>query len=166
MESYRVYKSLPLDDFMNNVQFIVAKCGLLITPIIQDINYLKHNDLHSEHYWKQLFMNKVQNMLIKEKDNLNCDIDVTDMGSFGYWTFIPRRKEKHTISDKSVQEMFEHYIYRKRDNQMHPSDSQESLWAAGECQEAEKWLEQFGVNLDYDRIQPMVDGKTPVKAFE
>lgn len=93
MESYRVYKSLPLDDFMNNVQFIVAKCGLLITPIIQDINYLKHNDLHSEHYWKQHFMNKVQNMLIKEKDNLNCDIDVTDMGSFGYWTFIPRRKE-------------------------------------------------------------------------
>lgn len=99
MESYRVYKSLPLNDFMDDVQFIVAKCGLLITPIIQDINYLKHNDLHSEHYWKQHFMIKVQNMLAKEKDNINCDIDVTDMGSFGYWVFVPRWKEKHIISD-------------------------------------------------------------------
>lgn len=99
MESYRVYKNLPLNDFMDDVQFIVAKCGLIITPIIQDINYLKHNDLHSEHYWKQHFMDKVQNMLVKEKDNLNCDINVTDMGSFEYWDFVPTRKKEKSFTD-------------------------------------------------------------------
>lgn len=168
MESYRVYKSLLLDDFMDHVQFIVAKCGLLITPLIQDINYLrqKQPDLHPEDYWKDHFMNKIQDLLVKEKDNLDCSITVTDMGSWGFWEFFPVRKKECFMSDDKLQEMFEHYIQHKRINQAHPSDSQDGLWTAGECSEAEKWLELFGVDLGYSRIQPMVEGKMPPKVFE
>ena len=52
---------------------------------------------------------------------------------------------------------FSHYIDRKRYNISHPSDSQDGLYTAGECAEAEKWLSLCGVNLDYERIMDLVN---------
>lgn len=67
------------------------------------------------------------------------------------------------VTRKKLEEMFAHYIDRKRCNQAHPSDSQDGLWSAGECNEAAKWLSMFGVNLSYETVQPMIEGKSPVK---
>lgn len=41
MESYRVYKSLPLDDFMDNVMFIIGKANLHLVTLVQVTNRLK-----------------------------------------------------------------------------------------------------------------------------
>lgn len=70
-----------------------------------------------------------------------------------------------SVKKEALEEMFCHYIDRKRYNQENNSDSQNGLYSAGECAEAEKWLEMFGVDLGYSRIQWMVDGKIPVRAF-
>ena len=67
------------------------------------------------------------------------------------------------MTREKLEEMFAHYIERKRYNQSVPSDSQDGLWSAGVCAEAKKWLEYFGVDLSYERIQPMIDGKVPVR---
>lgn len=60
------------------------------------------------------------------------------------------------VTRKKLEEMFAHYIDRKRCNQAHPSDSQDGLWSAGECNEAAKWLSMFGVDLSYETVQPMM----------
>lgn len=52
---------------------------------------------------------------------------------------------------------FSHYIDRKRYNMNQPSDSQDGLYTAGECTEAEKWLALYGVNLEYARIMDLVN---------
>ena len=67
------------------------------------------------------------------------------------------------VSRKKLEEMFARYIERKRYNQSVRSDSQDGLWSAGECAEAKKWLELFGVDLSYERIQSMIEGKVPVR---
>lgn len=89
MESYRIYKSLPLDDFMDNVQFVIAKCGLLITPLIQNVNYLRKALPRSDHYWKKRFMDDVRSLILKEESNLTREVIVQDMGSFGFWIITP-----------------------------------------------------------------------------
>lgn len=62
-----------------------------------------------------------------------------------------------------LEERFAHYIERKRYNQNCRSDSQDGLWSAGECSEAEAWLNFFGVDTSYEIVQPMVDKATPVE---
>lgn len=70
------------------------------------------------------------------------------------------------ISTEKLQKMFEHYIERKRYNQNHNSCSQDAIWSGGECEEAKRWLTLFGVDLSYERIQSMIDGKQEVKVFD
>ena len=67
------------------------------------------------------------------------------------------------ISKDNLEKMFQRYIERKRYNQSVRSDSQDGIYSAGECNEAEKWLRLFGVDLSYETIQPMVEGKTPIQ---
>lgn len=67
------------------------------------------------------------------------------------------------ITEKKLEKMFEHYIARKKYNQESSSGSQDSLWSAGECEEAEKWLKCFGADLSYETIQPMISGKAEVQ---
>lgn len=52
---------------------------------------------------------------------------------------------------------FSHYIDRKRYNLQQPSNSQDGLYTAGECAEAEKWLALYGVNLEYSRIMDLAN---------
>lgn len=70
------------------------------------------------------------------------------------------------LKKEKVQEMFERYIKRKRYNQSHSSSSQDGLWSAGECSEAEKWLTLCGIDLSYFRIQNMIDGTRDPIAFD
>lgn len=59
MESYRIYKSLPLEDFEDCFAFVMAKVGLDITPIIQDTNWLKKEKPQSEDYWKEYLVTEI-----------------------------------------------------------------------------------------------------------
>lgn len=111
MESYRVYKSLSLDDFMDNVQFVTAKSGLLIAPLIQDINYKRHQNLQSEDFWKRRFMDNVQDLLNHERHNLNGELRVTDMGSFGYWEFLPVQKKKYAVLQNDTYDSYSEVVY-------------------------------------------------------
>jgi len=70
------------------------------------------------------------------------------------------------IKRADVERMFKHYIERKRYNQSKDSCSQDGLYSAGECSEAEKWLKLCGVDLSYERIQEMVEGKREIRAFD
>ena len=63
------------------------------------------------------------------------------------------------VTRKNLEELFAHYIERKRYNQANSSDPQNGLWSAGECDEARKWLSMFGVDLSDETVQPMVEGK-------
>lgn len=70
----------------------------------------------------------------------------------------------YTISKEQLQKMFEHYIDRMRYKQN--STGSDTIWTAGECEEAKRWLRLFGVKLSYERIQPMIDGTKEVKVFD
>lgn len=71
--------------------------------------------------------------------------------------------ENYVIKGEELEKMFQHYISRKKYKQ--ESGGQDTIWSAGECSEAEKWLSLFGIDLSYFRIQDMVDGKAKVSAF-
>lgn len=70
------------------------------------------------------------------------------------------------LSKEKVTEMFTHYIEQVRCNQQHRSDSQSGLMTFGSIREAEKWLALFGIDTSYERIQPMVEGKAELRAFD
>lgn len=70
------------------------------------------------------------------------------------------------ISRSFVETMFAHYVERVRRNQKCAPSSQDGIWSAGEISEAGKWLKHLGVDLSYERIQPMVEGKTQVCAWD
>lgn len=71
------------------------------------------------------------------------------------------------IYKEKIQEMFEHYIERKRYNQTGClPGSHDDTFSAGELHEAEKWLKLFNVDLSHERIQPMVEGEREVEAFD
>ena len=64
----------------------------------------------------------------------------------------------HTdLREDLLLKQFSHYIDRKRYNINHPSDSQDGLYTAGECAEAEKWMSLYGINLDYARVMDLVN---------
>lgn len=67
------------------------------------------------------------------------------------------------ISREKIEEMFQHYIERRKYRSKSTGD--DAMWSSGECSEAEKWLSLFGVDLDYCRIQEMINGKAEIKAF-
>lgn len=67
------------------------------------------------------------------------------------------------IRKEKLDEMFVHYIDRKKYNQRCIPGTQDSLYSAGECAECEKWLKFFGVDISYETIQPMIDGRTEIR---
>ena len=89
MESYRVYKSLPLEDFMDNVTFIVAKIGMYAIPVIQNINYLRKVKDESDDYWKRYFMEVVQKDILRNEDKLDRNITISELERC--YLFVPSR---------------------------------------------------------------------------
>lgn len=92
MESYRIYKSLPLNDFMDMTSFVVAKAGLLITPVIQNMNYNRLNALSSlsEPELKAAFMSKVISFIEKSKVDMENELLITDVSNF--YLIVPKTK--------------------------------------------------------------------------
>jgi hypothetical protein len=90
MESYRVYKSLPLSEYMDMTSFVMAKIGVLMTPDIQDINYLKAMHEYSDDELKQQFVQRVLKELTKAEKEGREFYHYTDMGA--YLMFVPARK--------------------------------------------------------------------------
>ncbi|MCI7148912.1 hypothetical protein MSA92_03665 [bacterium] len=64
-----------------------------------------------------------------------------------------------------IEKMFEDYIHRLRYNHSVASDSQDGIYSAGEIAVMEKWLKHFGVDLNYFRIQAMLEGKEKIQAY-
>lgn len=64
-----------------------------------------------------------------------------------------------------IEEQFRKYIERRRYIQFSRYSSADDLWYPGEIAEAEAWLKHFGVDISYERIQPIVEGKAPMSAF-
>lgn len=88
---------------------------------------------------------------------------IREIDKYTYYTI--EETDCFSINEETLEGMFRHYIEKKKYNQARNSDSQNGLYSAGECEEAEKWLELFGVDLNYFRIQQMVEGKIPVSPF-
>ena len=65
------------------------------------------------------------------------------------------------ISKDNLEKMFQRYIERKRYNQSVRSDSQDGIYSAGECNEAEKWLKLFGIDLSYEKSSQWLKEKPP-----
>lgn len=72
MLHYRVYKSLPLDDFLDDFCFVLAHCGYYGVPVMQALNYLKKNREKDEVFWKQYFVSKVHQDI--QKFQIECRI--------------------------------------------------------------------------------------------
>ena len=79
MESYRVYKSLSLEDFMDNVAFIVAKIGIYVIPVVQNINYLRKVKDESNDYWKRHFIEVVQKAILTNESELDRNIAISEL---------------------------------------------------------------------------------------
>jgi hypothetical protein len=62
----------------------------------------------------------------------------------------------YTISEEDAAMMWDHYISRKKYNQSVASDSQDGLYSAGECREAERWLKLLGMDTSYERVQAAI----------
>lgn len=60
------------------------------------------------------------------------------------------------VPDSTLKYMFDHYIERKYYNQLHPSDSQDGLYSCGECAEAERWLDLFGIDTSWERVNALI----------
>lgn len=68
------------------------------------------------------------------------------------------------VSEEALQKMFEHYIERRRYAQH--STGYNTIWVGGECDEAERWMVLFGIDISYERIAPMIRGDALVLAFD
>lgn len=61
------------------------------------------------------------------------------------------------ISEKKLDEMFERYI-NKRVEAARSSGYNEG-YCYGEADECRKWLEMFGVDMSYERVEPIIEAK-------
>ena len=59
------------------------------------------------------------------------------------------------ISEEKLEEMFEHYIERRC--KAIDASGYDEMWICGEADECKRWLELFGVDVSYNRVQPLVD---------
>lgn len=62
-----------------------------------------------------------------------------------------------SIDIEKLDEMFEHYIETKCKVINSSHGSQSEMWFSGECEEAERWLKLFGVDVSYEVVQPLID---------
>ena len=63
--------------------------------------------------------------------------------------------KEYTITQEKLDEMFEHYI-RVRINAAQSSGYNEG-YCYGEADECKKWLEIFGVDVSYERVEPIIE---------
>lgn len=64
-----------------------------------------------------------------------------------------------TITDEKLNEMFDHYVDLKVTARREACGSYNEAWISGECDEARKWLELFGVDVSYNRVEPLIEEK-------
>lgn len=64
-----------------------------------------------------------------------------------------------TITDEKLNEMFDHYIDLNVTAIREACGSYNEAWVSGECEEARKWLELFGVDVSYNRVKPLIEEK-------
>ena len=62
-----------------------------------------------------------------------------------------------TITDEKLNEMFDHYIDLKVTERRETCYSCNGVWISGACNEAERWLTLFGVDVSYSRIKPLIE---------
>lgn len=62
-----------------------------------------------------------------------------------------------SIDVEKLDEMFNHYLELrwKVINSSHGSQSE--MWFCGECEEAERWLKMFGVDVSYEVVRSLLD---------
>lgn len=62
-----------------------------------------------------------------------------------------------------INDFFREYIEAKRDAQHTAAGSYNEAFRYGELHEMEKWLDKFGVDLEYFSAQAMINGEAEVK---
>ena len=92
MESYRVYKSLPVDDFMDMTSFVVAKIGLDLIPLIQNTNQFRKIESHTDEYIKERFILDTKKQLELCYEHLEKEMNVMEMDR--YYMFVPIKKNQ------------------------------------------------------------------------
>lgn len=78
----RLYKSLSLDDFIENISFIAAKGGLLLTGHTASFNYektLPRLQYKSNEELKKVYINGVKHIV---NDILGLEIRIDDMETY------------------------------------------------------------------------------------
>ena len=96
------------------------------------------------------------------------DWQKAELSSAFLYILQKKEKEEHIkmkLFKKLTEEIFSKYIERKRYNQRVSSSSQDGLYSAGEISALEDLLKGNGVDLEYFRIQKILDGKEPVVAL-
>lgn len=118
MESYRVYKSLPVDDFMEMTAFVMAKAGVSLIPLIQDFNHFRktienHTDAylkkrfaanHTDEYLKEEFIAKVRKLIDSSEDRLIVGVDVFEDVKYYMFLFKKKVDQDKDVSYASVRE--------------------------------------------------------------
>lgn len=97
MESYRIYKSLPVNDFMAMTEFAVAKVGLILTPLIQNFNYYRKRESCTEDSLKKRFMESVRQTLEKEESRLERGCDITELSE--YYMLVPKPSKREWFTE-------------------------------------------------------------------
>ena len=70
-----------------------------------------------------------------------------------------------TADPEKVEEMFQHYIKERKNEQREVPGTYNQGWLSGAYIEAEKWLKMFEIDFSNERIQPMLEGAKEIKAF-
>lgn len=86
MRNDRLYKSLSLKDFMEQLCFVVAKGGLYLVPLVQESNYertFEKMKAKTDDELKVCFVDKAIRLISATTTNIR----ITDAGSFyDVWT--------------------------------------------------------------------------------
>lgn len=105
METHRVYKALPLNEFMAHVSFVVAKANYSLTSLVQHINYLTHAAPDTDEYWKRFFVAEVARHLEKASEYLDRQVDIMDEGGFYCFRLLDKDNEKEKKTAALVAEV-------------------------------------------------------------
>lgn len=100
MESYRIYKNLPLTDFMDDVAFVAAKVGYYMEPMLQEVNHLREIVNQKDDCWKDWLITHLQVEIHSHYRSLDRDLAISDFGK--YYMFIPLEKPDDEDKDKGV----------------------------------------------------------------
>ncbi|RHP47010.1 hypothetical protein [Clostridium sp. AF32-12BH] len=63
------------------------------------------------------------------------------------------------ITEEKLQEMFDRYILTKCKARKAKHGSQSEMWHEGECEEAARWLNFFGIDTSYDATEKLIQAK-------